>query len=176
MSGGGSPFSSGDLDSNFWAKLFGFVTVTGITNAQGKLIQVVGGEAAQGFASGALGLMFRRAAWQVAPTPIKVASLVMTGMSYLVKRPLGGLVYFAPEAMKRAIQYWGPQTAEPLSAIITIPDAGALVVDPGTSVIDKVPDGLTVMDTVKYMLGASVLVGSVYVIYRLYNRRPNEDE
>jgi hypothetical protein len=176
MGGGGSPISSEDLDPSFWVKLFGYVTVTGISAAQGKAIQVVGGASAQGFVTGAFGLLFRRAAWTVAPIPIKVASLVMVGMNYVVKRPLGGLVYFGPEAMKRAIQWWGPETSAPLPEITSLPDAGALVVSPGTSVIDKVPESLSVTDTVKYILGASVVIGSVYTIYKIYQRRPEDDE
>ena len=176
MSGGGPPLSSSDLDPNFWGKLFGYVTVTGLSALQGKAIQVVGGASAQGFVTGAFGLVFRRAAVTVAPFPIKVASLVMVGMNYVVKQPLGGLIYFGPEAMKRAIQWWGPETSAPLPEITSLPDASALVVSPGTSVIDKVPESLSVSDTVKYILGASVVVGSVYTIYRLYQRRPRDDE
>ena len=176
MSGGGSPFSNQDLDPNFWGKLFGYVTVTGVAAAQGKAIQMVGGSATQGFVTGTFGLLFRRAAWTVAPFPIKVASLVLTGMNYVVKQPLGGLVYFGPEAMKRAVQWWGTETSSPLPEITSLPDAGPLVVSPGTSVIEKVPSSLSVSDTVKYILGASVVVGSIYTIYKIYNRRPSEDE
>ena len=159
----------------FWAKLFGYVTVTGIATAQGAIVRTLGGSAAMGFETGAFGLLFRRAAFTVAPFPIKVASLVLTGMNFVVKRPLGGLVYFGPEAMKRAIQCWGRQTSAPLPEIVSLPDASSLVISPGTSVIDKVSEGLSASDTVKYILGPTVAIGSVYLIYRLYNRRPSDD-
>lgn len=164
------------LDPSFWAKLFGYVTVTGTAMAQSKLIKTVGGTAAQGFETGAFGLVFRRAAFTVAPFPIKMASLVLTGMNWVVKRPLGGLVYFGPEAYKRALQWWGPQAMAPLPEVVSLPEAGPLVTSPGTTAIEKVADGLSAADTVKAILGGTVLVGSVYVLYRLYNRKPNDDE
>lgn len=165
--------ANADTDPQYYAKLFAYVFVTGTAWAQGALVNKVGGQAVSGFATGALGLILKRTAVMAAPLPIKIATGVMVGMSWAVKSPVGGIMFFGEETFKRVIQYFGSGVSGTVPEIKAPTDLKVFDLS-GTTMIDKVPSSLGTSDTMDYIFkGAAVSVGlavGTYAIYKIYQK------
>lgn len=174
-----SSLKSADLDPQYFVKLFAYVFVTGSSMIQGALVNKVGGAAASGFVTGPLGLVFKRALVTSAPLPIKIATGAMVGINWLVKTPLGGLMFFGEETLKRVIQYCGPGVGGPQPEITAPTDLKVFDLS-GTTAIDKVPPTLSTSDTMSYIfkgaaVGLTVACGT-YVLYKIYQKWNESDD
>jgi hypothetical protein len=87
-----------------------------------------------------------------APRQIKIATSMLIGVKYLVLLPTGGLVALAEESKNRLIEYAQSGTGTN-SAIVTAttPPSGVIV----SSVVKRVPEGLSSSDVIKYIPGPS---------------------
>lgn len=168
-----------ELDPQYFAKLFAYVFVTGSAMVQGALVNKIGGGAASGFATGPIGLVFKRALVKSAPFPIKVATGVMVGINWVVKSPLGGLVFFGEETYKRLTQYSGSGGGGSQPEIIAPTDLKTFDLS-GTTAIEKVPANLDTSESMS-ILFKGVLVGAIvglgtYGIYKIYQRWNKTDD